>query len=132
VPSRRLDTNGRMMLLQLLADLSTLSHWEPVGSFVEDMRLALSDGGCVAHKDLARVGAWAYRWRCLDGRLRALYADALRDPDLRWAAEAALWSILKGGPAAKGSVYAAMRKRWEDVYNEPPAIEVIPTRLVQL
>lgn len=124
------ETASRMALLTLVSQVEDLSHWEPVGAFIEDVRMALSEGGCVAHTDLARVARWANRWTRLDRRLRALYASALQDPDVRWAAEAGMWAILKGGPTAKGSVYAVLRNRWQELYNEPPSIEIIPIRLV--
>jgi len=129
--NREISTQERMRLMHVVSCVSTLSHWEPIGTFVEDVKLALSEGACIAHKDLDRVARWAGRWDSLDRRLRAFYSALLHDPDYRWAAEAALWSILKGNAPAKSNVYFTLKNRWLEMYNEPPSIEIIPTRIIR-
>lgn len=129
--NREITTEERMRLMHVVACVSMISHWEPIGAFIEDVKLALSEGACIAHKDLERVARWATRWSLLDRRLRVFYSDVLRDEDYRWAAEAALWSILKGNAPAKSNVYFALKGKWLEMYNEPPSIEIIPTRLLK-
>ena len=104
---------GKAMLLSIVSQLDSLSHYQPVGALLEDVRMALHQGSGMTPSLLARGVGWADSWRRLDRRLQALYEHMIKGTSgaaNKRAAEVAIWKVLEGTTAATGMTYAIVRE----------------------
>lgn len=120
---------GKAMLLSIVSQLDSLSHYQPVGALLEDVRMALHQGAGMTPHALARGVGWAHSWGALDKRLKALYEDMSKGTSgaaNKRAAEVAIWKVLEGTNTATGMTYAILRDAFTSKYGYPPPIEMIP------